>query len=293
MGLRLSRLMPRRTGHRMLAGTVALALVAGVALVGVQATRPGFHTEQRMLTVETGPRGTTPVRLDTTLYVPDTAGKEHPAPAVLLPHGFGGDKESMAYDAEDLARLGYVVLTWSAQGFGDSGGRIHLNSPDYEVTDARRLIDWLATRDEVRSDGADDPRVGIVGGSYGGALALLTAAYDDRVDTIVPQATWHDLARSLFPNAAGGSPTTGVVKRGWLGRLFTGGLSRPATATHPGCGRFAAEVCEMYRDVLTTGHPDAAAVRLLARSSPTGVLDRVDAPHAARPGHRGQPVPAQ
>ena len=66
--------------------------------------------------------------------------------------------------------------TWTARGFGRSGGEIHLDSPDYEVRDAQRLLDWLAARPEVRTDAPGDPRVGVVGGSYGGGLALLLAA---------------------------------------------------------------------------------------------------------------------
>ncbi|MQA80218.1 MAG: alpha/beta fold hydrolase [Streptosporangiales bacterium] len=278
-----SRLVPRSAGARVLAAAVAVALVVGAVVLGTRLAETSYRTESRMLTVQTGPRGDEPVRLDTTLYVPETATPEQPAPAVLLPHGFGGSKDSVTDDAADLARLGYVVLAWSAEGFGRSGGQIHLNSPDYEVTDARRLIDWLAGRPEVRLDGRGDPRVGVAGGSYGGALALLTSAYDRRVDAIVPQITWNDLGRSLFPDAAGGSPASGVVKRAWLGQLFTGGLDRPpangrAAAADPGCGRFAPDVCGIYREVLTTGRPTGEAARVLARSSPAGVLDRITAP---------------
>ena len=78
----------------------------------------------------------------------------------------------MAHDAEDFANRGYAVLTWTAQGFGRSGGEIHLDSPDYEVRDAQRLIDWLAARPDIAKDGPVDPRVAAVGGSYGGGLAL-------------------------------------------------------------------------------------------------------------------------
>ncbi|MFD0665202.1 alpha/beta hydrolase [Thermocatellispora tengchongensis] len=142
---------------------------------------------------------------------------------MLLAHGFGGSKTSVRAEAVRLAGEGYAVLTWSARGFGRSGGEIALNSPDYEVKDVRQLIDWLARRPEVRLDAAGDPRVGIAGGSYGGAIALMTAAYDARVDAIVPQITWYDLADALFPNAAGGGPEGGVFKRMWAGLFFSRG----------------------------------------------------------------------
>jgi ABC-2 type transport system ATP-binding protein len=133
-------------------------------------------------------------------------------PAVLLAHGFGGTKDSVKDDAESLAERGYAVLTWTAQGFGTSGGQIHLDSPDYEVKDAQGLLDWLAARPEVQTDAPGDPRVGVVGGSYGGALALLLAGTDPRVDAIVPLITWNDLARSFLPESTGGGASTGVFK---------------------------------------------------------------------------------
>ncbi|HEX6446854.1 MAG TPA: alpha/beta fold hydrolase [Streptosporangiales bacterium] len=278
--------LPRRRRARVLAALLAVVLVGAAVLVAVVSRGPSYRAEARTLTVHTGPAGRQPVRLDTTLYVPAGADAHHPVPAVLLAHGFGGTKASVAKDARDLAKLGYVVLTWTAEGFGRSGGQIHLDSPDYEVTDARRLLDWLGHRPEVARDGPDDPRVGVVGGSYGGALALLLAAYDHRVDAIVPQITWNSLGASLFPNAAalpphpesrpsGGPVPPGVLKRAWLGELFTGGL---APRTDPSCGRFAPDVCRLYREAVTTGRPSRATTELLARSSPAGVLGRIKAP---------------
>ncbi|GAA1333469.1 alpha/beta fold hydrolase [Actinocatenispora thailandica] len=282
----MPRLLPHRTRDRVVAAIVVLALAAGLTVFFVVRALPGYRVQNQLITVRTGPHGDQPVRLDTSLYLPDSGT---PAPAVLLAHGLGGTKASVAGDAKDLARLGYVVLTWSAQGFGRSGGDIHLDSPDWEVTDARRLVDWLGHRPEVRSDGPDDPRVAAVGGSYGGALTLLLAAADRRVDAIVPQITWHDLATSLFPESTGRPATDGVLKQAWLGYLFGAGLHAgpprrndggPA-APDPnavGCGRWAPEVCRMYRQVLADGKPDAAAVALLRRSSPASVLDRIHAP---------------
>ena len=64
-------------------------------------------------------------RADTSLYLPATT----PAPAVLVAHGFGGTKASVDADARDLAARGFVVLTWTARGFGASGGQIAARRP--------------------------------------------------------------------------------------------------------------------------------------------------------------------
>jgi ABC-2 type transport system ATP-binding protein len=262
-----------RVRRALPAAAVAFALLAAAAVWVAWPESAAYRTEQQVVSVRSGPGGDEPVDLDTTLYLPtDRSGQ---VPAVLLAHGFGGTKESVRTDAEDLAGLGYAVLAYTARGFGRSGGEIHLDSPDYEVRDAQRLLDWLAARPEVRKDGDGDPRVGVVGGSYGGGLALLLAAQDQRVDAIVPMITWSDLARSFLPEATGGNPVDGVFKKGWAG-LFFGGSA--GVGTDPACGRFARDVCDMYQRTATTGRATPEAVDLLRRSSPATVLDRVKAP---------------
>ena len=57
----------------------------------------------------------------------------------MLAHGFGGSLRSVHTQAEEFARRGFVVLTWSARGFGRSTGQIALNSLDREVRDAQKL----------------------------------------------------------------------------------------------------------------------------------------------------------
>ncbi|MBO0868733.1 MAG: alpha/beta fold hydrolase, partial [Micromonosporaceae bacterium] len=226
---------PRLTRRRVVAAAVVLALVAGVVVWSTRPAPRNFTTRSAMITVETGPGGNTPVSLDTTYYQPGSATADHPAPAILLAHGFGGTKDSVADTATDLANRGYAVLTWTAEGFGRSGGQIHLDSPDWEVRDASALIDWLALRPEVRRDRPGDPRVGVLGGSYGGGLALLLAGYDHRVDAIVPQITWNDLASSFLPEATGRPAADGVFKRAWAGLFFgAAGADLSAGADLPG-----------------------------------------------------------
>ncbi|MGW0103316.1 alpha/beta hydrolase, partial [Nocardia sp. NPDC003354] len=209
---------------RRIVAVVAVVVLVAAALVWVARPQsPDFRTESALVTVRSGPSGDEPVELDTTLYLPDRASEANRVPAVLLAHGFGGTKDSVRSDAEDLAARGYAVLTWTARGFGRSGGQIHLDSPDYEVRDAQRLLDRLAARPDIRLDSPGDPRVGVVGGSYGGGLALLLAAQDQRVDAIVPMITWNDLSRAFLPESTGRQPTDGVFKKGWAGIFFGGG----------------------------------------------------------------------
>ncbi|GLW33869.1 alpha/beta fold hydrolase [Actinoplanes regularis] len=262
---------PRVTRRRAVTAAVVLVLIIAAAIWAVLPERADWTAQDLRITVRSGPGDDQPVDLDARFLLP--AGRSGRVPAVLLAHGFGGTKDSVRSDAESLAARGYAVLTWTARGFGRSTGEIHLDSPDYEVKDAQRLLDWLAQRPEVRTDAAGDPRVGVVGGSYGGALALLLAGQDRRVDAIVPSITWNDLSRSFLPQAAE-TGTTGVFKKSWAG-LFFGSSSG---GDNPACGRFAADVCQAYLSMATTGVPDQATLDPLRKSSPATVLDRIKAP---------------
>ena len=216
-------------------------------------------------------------------------------PAVLLAHGFGGTKESVRADAESLAERGYAVLTWTARGFGRSGGQIHLDSPDYEVTDAQRLLDWLAARPRGAHRRRRRPP-----GRRGRRLVrrrrwrCCWPAQDPRVDAIVPLITWNDLGRVVPAAVAGGDRGDGRVQEG-LGRAVLRQRRRrlrptgaspagdPPGAAHrgidPACGRFAADVCAAYlRDRHHRRRRTPAAVALLRRSSPAAVLDQIKAP---------------
>ncbi|MDX3497619.1 alpha/beta fold hydrolase [Streptomyces turgidiscabies] len=246
---------PRRP-RRLIAGVaVAVVLLAGAGTWTAVASddAPAVHRADRVMDVGGG------VRIDTSFF---TAGSDTSRrPAVLLAHGFGGSKDDVRSQAQDLARDGYAVLTWSARGFGRSTGRIGLNDPKAEVADVSKLIDWLATRPEVQLDKSGDPRVGMAGGSYGGAVSLLAAGYDDRVDAIAPAITYWNLADALFPN--------GVFKKQWAGIFInTGG----------GCDKFEATLCRMYDRVAEAGKPDTAATDLLTERSPSAVADRIKVP---------------
>ena len=270
----------RPRGGRRAAALLAALLVAVVGLGGYTALgQAPPKVRQEVLSITGTPEADgTPVRLDATLYLPASST---PLPAVVLAHGFGGSKDDEAADALYLAQHGYVALTYSARGFGRSGGLIHLDSPQYEVKDAERMIDLLATLPQVLKDGPDDPRVGFTGPSYGGALSLLVAAYDHRVDAVAPQITWNSLGASLFGQAATGGQGTagpGVFKKAWAGDFFGSGSSSPGGAADP-CGRFAPVICDAYRSTAAgDGTPAPGLLGLLAASSPAGVLNRIDAP---------------
>ena len=295
----------RGRGIALAAGRLlALPLLLGIAVSGqVVAASPAAAVDDIGVETMTVPAdGDEDIDLDTNLYVP-AAAEDTPAPAVILGHGFGGSKDSVETEAQALAGAGYVVLTYSARGHGASGGLIGLNDPEFEIADLSVMIDLLADRAEVTTDSDGDPVVGVTGASYGGALSLLGAGYDDRIDAIVPQITWNSLTRALFPDQVGspdagafaGAPAPGedgVFKKLWAGLFFStaSGLRGPGSSGGDGpssetlgvtdltCGRFRAEVCAAYQEAAVTGRLSPEMAEILDRVSPAGVLDRIDAP---------------
>ncbi len=256
----------------------------------------GFETED--LRIESG-TGADQVELDVTLYIPNSASESEPAAAIIFPHGYGATKQQLNGQATKFAREGYFGVTYSARGFGESTGEVSINAPDYEVADARTLIDLLSERPEVLQDAPGDPRVGILGGSYGGGLALLTAGYDQRVDAVSASRTWNSLVNSLFPNQAGmpvaATPGAiapnegdGVFKKLW-GQFFFEGGSLEAEGGDDGggngnrgsageCGGLRPEYCAAYEEVLQTNRLTDDMRALLERSSPASVIGQITAP---------------
>ncbi len=163
----------------------------------------------------------TPIRLH--WFPRPGAGADDPAPIVLMGPGWSlpgqtdpdGPALFGSLSISGLHDAGYNVLTWDPRGFGASGGTAQVNDPGVEGRDMQQLLEWAAEQPEVLLDGERDPRVGMVGGSYGGGIQLVTAAIDCRVDAIVPTLAWHSLGTSLYPNE--------TVKLGWAGVLADAG----------------------------------------------------------------------
>jgi len=117
-----------------------------------------------------------------------------PLPAIVVFPGHGTIEQTAVQqdsyqraNALTLARAGFVTLTMELRGFGRLGAIGHLQIDAAArlvgrtwygllVQDGMRAIDYLLTRSEV-----DPGRIGATGIGAGGALAMYTAALDERV----------------------------------------------------------------------------------------------------------------
>ena len=135
------------------------------------------------------------------------AGSTAPTAVIAPGFGFPGVTDPYAvYALKDevpgigtLRKAGYNVVTYDPRGRFDSGGEVHLANPNYEGKDVSALISWIASRTPASLNAANDPKVGLLGGSYGAALQF-AAASDDRIDAMVPVDGWDTLLESFYPN---------------------------------------------------------------------------------------------
>jgi pimeloyl-ACP methyl ester carboxylesterase len=120
-----------------------------------------------------------------TFYQPDIDG---PTPAIVYCQGFGGTREYVAPDlAQRLTRSGYAVLAFDHRGFGDSGGRRHRIEPNEQIEDVRSAVMYLSTRPDVIPTS-----IGLLGVSFGGAMAIAAAAQEPLVRSTVACVPFSD-----------------------------------------------------------------------------------------------------
>ena len=164
-----------------------------------------------------------------------------PFPCVLLMHGWSGSKDDWWRDGnyvsggnlrQAVLAAGFAVIAIDAQCHGDriaqndfapvnhyvdqsSGGNprkgYFTQSDIYiqTVRDARRALDYLATRPDI-----DSRRIGVVGYSMGGTQTFLLTAVEPRVRTSVAVATPAD--KSKFSLIAPQNAVRGIGERPFL-----------------------------------------------------------------------------
>jgi predicted acyl esterase len=275
-------------GHRVIAAAAVLAALA----VGAPAAsaQDGFTKQALSFGVKVGPQDDQACTVVGDLYKPDAASAASPAPAILATNGFGGSKDDFTTLAPSYAKRGYVFLAYSGLGFGGSGCKITLDDPDYDGKAGSQLVTYLGGLDYVTHDGPGDPRMGMIGGSYGGQIQFAVAGLDKRVDALNPQITWNDLSYSLSPNNTAFTKgvsydTPGVVKLDWP-TLFTSvgvldGLQGVLNGdpSHAGaCPNFPDAVCQSLVQGASRGYLDDTGVALLRHASVASYMDRITVP---------------
>ena len=145
-------------------------------------TTPTARGEERLLDLVHGTE-----RVPGALLLPAAT---EPAPGVLLLHGFSSNKERMSHSVgRALQQRGVASLALDLPFHGErdgARGEIPYRNPlalvaawTTAVRESRAAIEWLAAQPEI-----DRGRLGVVGYSLGGYLALMTASEEPLVRVV-------------------------------------------------------------------------------------------------------------
>lgn len=110
-------------------------------------------------------------------------------PAVLMLHGFASQKNEVgdAYKklAVQLSRKNIASLRIDFRGWGESNGEMESSTIPGQIEDARTAYRFLATRPFI-----DSTRIGVIGFSLGGGIAIALSEHD-QIRTMV---LWSSIA---------------------------------------------------------------------------------------------------
>ncbi|WP_027860161.1 CocE/NonD family hydrolase [Marmoricola sp. URHB0036] len=273
-------------------GAAGLALTSGTHAAAATDDTPGYSVQAITVDVKVGPADEQSCRVDADLYLPDGASATHKVPAILTTNGFGGNKADGNQSAigKGFVQQGYAVISYSGLGFGHTNCKITMDDPDWDGKAGKGMVDVFAGTRPYLTEGSStphflrnislqkpgDPRLGMIGGSYGGQIQYAVAEQDPRVDTIIPIITWNDLTYSLAPG--------NVAKKEWVDLFFGDGIvSGVQTANQDPetlrvCPNFVDQACIGAIALNTQGYPDAGTVALAKHASVASYVKRIKIP---------------
>ena len=134
------------------------------------------------------------LKLSGVVHVPSGLRPGEKRAAFLVLHGFGSNKTSSNTMAPTkvLSEMGYVVLRFDMRGCGKSEGEHGRVICLEQVEDTRSALSFLAGHSAV-----DPARIGLIGSSFGGAVAVYTGGVDERVAAVISNGGWGDGERKF------------------------------------------------------------------------------------------------
>jgi dipeptidyl aminopeptidase/acylaminoacyl peptidase len=138
-----------------------------------------FSPWELQLTAETVRFGTADGIELTGWFLP---GVDPAAPVILALHGYRRERSEVLGISSYLWRRGYSVLLFDFRGRG-GGERARISMGAYEARDLAGALAWVRSR-------RPEARVGIIGYSMGGAVALMEGGRHEQVKAIVADCAY-------------------------------------------------------------------------------------------------------
>lgn len=162
------------------------------------------------------------LKLAGVLHVPETRRPGERLPAFIVLHGFVGSKDESHAEiqARMLEEMGYAAFRFDFRCCGESEGeRGQVRCMD-QVFDAKNALTFLAGRDEI-----DPARIGVIGHSFGAAVAIYAAGIDERFACAISSCGWGDGERKFrgqHPTPEAWAKFTGILEAGRRHKKETG-----------------------------------------------------------------------
>jgi pimeloyl-ACP methyl ester carboxylesterase len=148
------------------------------------------------------------------------AGERRPALVVL--HGFGSNKgaENVLGPCAEIEAMGYITLRFDMPGCGDSEGpRGHLICME-QVQATLDAVTFMMGEPSVQTDA-----IGLIGSSFGAAVAVYAGAVDARVAGVISSGGWghgENKFKGQHPTPEAWANFTNMLAKGRAHREKTG-----------------------------------------------------------------------
>jgi uncharacterized protein len=194
--------LPTRVGA-MTSRHTSTAVMLGGALIAIVLAAPSRASAQTPASRATASRGEDPSpglrppasmeevaiqshgsRMNGIVYLAAGAGTH---PLVIFFHGYPGNERNLDL-AQAVRRHGYQALYVDFRGMWGSGGTFSFRNG---LEDATAILAWARTPGIAAKYHFDTRRIAVVGHSFGGWLALMTAAHEPHSVCIAGLAAWN------------------------------------------------------------------------------------------------------
>ena len=106
---------------------------------------------------------------------------------IIMQHGYKSTRKELLNEAEMMYRHGYGILLTTVRAHDHSEGEL-ITFGKNEVNDMEAWYQYLLTRDDI-----DSNKIGILGNSYGGMLAIQYASQNENIKAVVADCAFSSL----------------------------------------------------------------------------------------------------
>lgn len=164
----------KKSARFWVAIALVICLISSVGAMIVQTNGGSITIKELYIETESG------LGLDALLLIPENATTDTPAPAIVTSHGWFNNKEMQDLNYLEYAKRGFVVISISMYGHGDSevihGGTWW--TPEHNANGMYDAVKILATLPYV-----DATRIGVTGHSNGGLACKEAVRLDREAET--------------------------------------------------------------------------------------------------------------